>query len=154
PERQPADVEVSRAARVPSLPDAATVAELALARATQVIEVSGPRAEPRARQRPEKPAPEKKGPFPVPDWLLGLGLPPDSPGVRYWPLVLGAVAALPLVLLLAVWLLWPAGKRDTGGAQPDVRKPTLRGMDPVEVRAGRQVAVEVRIDDPDGAPEL
>jgi hypothetical protein len=96
---------------------------------------------PGPRPRPHRaPAPPNR--FPVPDWLLAVGLPPDSPIVRYWPVSLGVVLSLP-PLVLVVWLMWPGGKPRTGSPAVVSR---LWPVQPVEVRGGRSVELELVVD--------
>jgi hypothetical protein len=68
------------------------------------------RLPPAPRPLPALTRPGSPGPaFPVPDWLLALGLPPHSRVVRYWPIPLGMLLGMPLVVLV-IWLMWPSPK--------------------------------------------
>jgi hypothetical protein len=76
---------------------------------------------------------------PPPKWLLALGLAEDGFLVRFWPVTLGAVAALPLLVLLvgAAWLLWPSAAPPVASGNEETAKPHLLSPGPVDLRAGQ-----------------
>jgi hypothetical protein len=94
--------------------------------------------------RTARPAPAKpRSGYRAPRLLLALGMSPDSAVVRYWPVTLGVLLALPLLVLI-VWLMWPIRK----SRPPVVPAPAgqLRPLQAVEVRAGRSVVLNLVVE--------
>jgi hypothetical protein len=100
------------------------------------------RSAPQAKTRPRQD--QGKALLPVAGWLVSLGLPADSPIVRFWFLAPCALLVLPLLVGLVLWVAWP------GLAQPGPGSAIVAELGPVpgpvEVRGGRTRELEMVVD--------